>query len=146
MKIVSACLAGINCRWDGKNKLNQRILKLVKQGKATPVCPEQLGGLTTPREPAECFGGTGVDVLNGKARVITKESKDVTDNFIKGAQETLRIAKSVNAKEAILKSKSPSCGSGQTYDGSFTKTFVEGDGVTAALLKKHGIKVSHEIL
>jgi uncharacterized protein YbbK (DUF523 family) len=137
-------LAGIDCRYDGKNNLNKSILKLVKEGKAVPVCPEQLGGLTTPREPAESVGGRGIDVLDGKARVMTKSGKDVTHNFIKGAEQSLRIAKLVDAKEAILKSKSPSCGCGQVYDGSFTGKLVEGDGVTAALLKKHGLSVLNE--
>lgn len=144
MKIVSACLAGINCKYDGENNLNKTVLRLVKEGKAVPLCPEQLGGLTTPRESAECVGGTGMDVLNCKAKVMTKSGKDITKEFIKGAEETLKIAKLINANEAILKSKSPSCGCRQTYDGSFTGKLVKGDGVAAALLKKNGVKVSHE--
>lgn len=144
MKIVSACLVGINCKYDGKNNLDENVLRLVKEARAIPVCPEQLGGLRTPREPAECVGGTGKDVLDGKAKVMTKSGKDVTHNFIMGAHETLKIVKIINAKEAILWSKSPSCSSEQTYDGSFTGKLVKGDGVTAALLKKNGVRVSDE--
>lgn len=134
MKIVSACLAGINCAYDGKSRYHKIISKLVKKGKAIPVCPEQLGGLTTPREPAE----------QKNNKVITKIGKDVTKEFNNGAKEVLKIAKLINCKEAILKAKSPSCGSGLIYDGSFTKTLIKGDGVTTKLLKKNKIKVLTE--
>jgi len=131
MKIVSACLVGINCRWDGKNKLNKKLLKLFKQGKLIPVCPEQLGGLTTPRIPVE----------GGWKKLITKDGKDITKNFIKGAKETLKIAKQLGIKEAILKSKSPSCGFGEIYDGTFSGKTKKGNGVTADMLHKAGIKI-----
>jgi len=131
MKIVSACLVGINCRWDGKNKLNKKLLKLFKQGKLIPVCPEQLGGLTTPRMPAEQKGN----------KVIGKDGKDITKDFIKGAKETLKIAKQLGIKEAILKSKSPSCGFGEIYDGTFSGKTKKGNGVTADMLHKAGIKI-----
>jgi uncharacterized protein YbbK (DUF523 family) len=131
MKIVSACLAGLKCRWDGEARLCEKVVELVKQGKAVPVCPEQLGGLTTPRDPAEQRGD----------RVFTKTGEDVTSNFERGAEEALKVAKLSGCDEAILKSKSPSCGSGKVYDGTFSGKLVEGDGVFAKLLKKNGIKV-----
>ena len=131
MKLVSACLVGINCRYDGKNKLDKKLLKLFKQGKLIPVCPEQLGGLTTPRIPAEQLG----------EKVITKDGQNVTENFIKGAKETLKIAKQFEIKEAILKSKSPSCGFGEIYDGTFSGKTKKGNGITADMLHKAGIKI-----
>ena len=109
-----------------------------------PVCPEQLGGLSTPRPPAEIVGGDGVDVLDGCASVITVEGEDKTSEFLGGAHQTLEIAKSQNAAHAVLKSRSPSCGCGRIYDGSFTGELGDGDGVTAALLRRHGIRVMTE--
>ena len=144
MKIVSACLIGIKCMWNEEARPCQKIISLVKQGKAIPVCPEQLGGLKTPRIPQEIQGGTGEDVLNGKCKVMNKNRENVTKQFIKGAEETLKIAKLIGAKEFIAKSKSPSCGCGQIYNGAFSKELIVGDGVTTALLKKHGIKVITE--
>lgn len=134
MIVVSACLAGIKCRWDGEVRPCQKVIDLVKQGKAIPLCPEQLGGLTTPRMPSEQKGG----------KVFTKEGKDVTTEFETGAKEALKIAKLINCKEAILKSKSPSCGSGRIYDGTFSGNLIEGDGIFAKLLKEHNIKVLTE--
>jgi len=134
MKLCSACLLGIKCRYDGKNKPNKKVLELAKKEILIPVCPEQLGGLSTPREPAEQKG----------KKVITKSGKDVTKNFVRGAKQVLKIAKLFGIKEAILKQRSPSCGCGQIYDGTFTGTIIEGDGVTASLLKKQGIKVVSE--
>lgn len=130
-KIVSACLAGLHCRFDCATKEREDIRKMVEQGEAIPVCPEQMGGLSTPREPSE--------IIDGK--VFTKSGKDVTPEFLKGAEEGLKIALMVNATEAYLKSRSPSCGCGQIYDGSFTGNLIEGDGVFTRLLKKNGIKV-----
>ncbi|MBZ9578535.1 DUF523 domain-containing protein [Patescibacteria group bacterium] len=134
MIMVSACLAGIKCRWDGRSRPYKKVVKLVKEGKVIPICPEQLGGLSTPREPAE----------QRRNKVFTKSGKDVTDLFRKGAKEALKLAKLVNCKEAILKSKSPSCGSGKIYDGTFSGRLIDGDGIFAALLKKEGIKVYTE--
>ena len=144
MKIVSACLAGIKCRWDGEARPCPRIIELVKKGMAIPVCPEQLGGLPTPRIPQEIQGESGEKVLDGKCKVLNKNKEDVTDKFIKGAEEILKIARLVNAEEFIGKSKSPSCGCGKTYDGTFSGNLIEGDGVAAALLKRNGIKVITE--
>jgi uncharacterized protein YbbK (DUF523 family) len=134
MKIVSACLAGFNCRYDKTNKLNKHIQELVERGEAIPVCPEQLGGLPTPRIASEQRGD----------KVFTKDGKDVTENFVNGAYEVLRIAVMYNCIEAILKSKSPSCGCGQTYDGTFTGKLIKCNGITADLLLANGIKVYTE--
>ena len=109
-----------------------------------PVCPEQLGGLSTPRPPAEIVGGDGADVLNGCASVITVEGEDKTREFLDGAHQTLEIAKSQNAAHAVLKSRSPSCGCGRIYNGTFTGELGDGDGVTASLLRRHGIQVMTE--
>ncbi len=134
MKIVSACLAGINCNYKNEAKPSQKVIELVKQGKAIPVCPEQLGGLTTPRTPAE----------QKDNKVFTKDGEDVTFQFEKGAKEALKIAKLANCDEAILKSKSPSCGSGKIYDGTFSGKLIDGDGVFVKILKKNNIKVLTE--
>lgn len=131
MKLCSACLLGINCAYDGKSKPNEKVMELSKKETLIPVCPEQLGGLTTPREPAEQSGG----------RVITKSGKDVTVFFERGAKEVLKLMKFLGIKEAILSQKSPSCGCGKIYDGTFSHTVINGDGVTTALLKRNGIKV-----
>lgn len=143
-KIVSACFAGINCRYDKRHNRIADIQELVEKGEAVPVCPEVLGGLSTPRNPAEIVGGDGEDVLDGKARVIDNQGNDVTEAFVRGAYEALNMAQSVGAKEAILKEKSPSCGSCQIYDGQFRGVKKAGQGVTAALLRRHGIKVVSE--
>ncbi|MBO8158428.1 DUF523 domain-containing protein [Thermosyntropha sp.] len=141
MNLISACLCGYNCKYNGGNNFNPVFEKLLKEGRVLPVCPEELGGLSTPRLPAEIKNGTGLDVLEGKARVINKKGEDVSEFFIRGAYITLQKAGEVGAVCAILKSRSPSCGSGEIYDGSFKSVLRKGDGVTAALLKKHGIKV-----
>ena len=145
MRLCSACLVGIKCAWDGKDRYkNKKVIELSKKEVLVPICPEQLGGLPTPRVPQEIQNGTGDDVLNGKCKVLNKERKDVTVHFIRGAYEVLKIAKLLGIKEFIAKQKSPSCGCGKTYDGTFTGTLIKGDGVTTALLKKHGIKVISE--
>ncbi len=142
MKLVSACLLGINCNYESKNQLQPQLLEEFKKGELFPVCPEVLGGLSIPRMPAEIQGGTGLDVIEGKAYVVNMQGIDVTDEFMKGAYEVLKIAETVGAKEALLIEKSPSCGSDVIFDGTFTDHFKAGDGVTAALLKKNGIKVT----
>jgi len=134
MKIVSACLAGIDCAYDGKSRRCEKVVEIVKSGKAIPVCPEQLGGLPTPRIPAE--------IQNGK--VNNKESEDVTENFQKGAEEALKIIQMINCKEAILKSNSPSCGKGTIYDGTFNHVKVPGNGIFADMCLKNGINVKTE--
>jgi uncharacterized protein YbbK (DUF523 family) len=145
MKIVSACLLGIRCAWSGDDKYrNERAIELSKVETLLPVCPEQLGGLPTPRAPQEIQGGVGEDVLNGKCKVMNKDGKDVTKEFIRGAEETLKIAKQFKVKEFIAKSGSPSCGCGQIYDGSFSGRLIDGDGVTTALLRRNRVKIIPE--
>lgn len=134
MKLCSACLIGIECRYDGKSKPNMKVIELAKKEVLIPVCPEQLGGLSTPREPQERVG----------KRVLTKTGKDVTKNLNKGAEQVLIIAKLFGIKEAILKQRSPSCGCGQIYDGTFSGRIINGDGVTTALLQRNKIKVVSE--
>jgi uncharacterized protein YbbK (DUF523 family) len=145
MKFVSACLLGIRCTWSGGDKYkNDRAIELSKIETLIPVCPEQLGGLSTPRASQEIQGGTGDDVLNGKCKVTNRDGKDVTREFIKGAEETLKIALQLKIKEFIAKSGSPSCGCGQIYDGSFSGRLIGGDGVTTALLKRNGLRIIPE--
>lgn len=134
MIIVSACLAGYRCRYDGKTKPDDAIIALVKRGEAIPVCPEMMGGLPCPRVPSE---RTADD-----AHVVTKDGGDVTEAFRRGAEETLRMARLYGCDRAILKARSPSCGCGQIYDGTFSKTLRNGFGVTAQLLTENGIAVS----
>ena len=142
MKLVSACLLGVNCNFEGQNWLTPRLREDFLRGDLFPVCPEVLGGLSVPRVPAEIFGGDGADVLDGKAKVLNMHGEDVTEQFLKGAYAALAIAKSVGATEALLIEKSPSCGCDKIFDGTFTEQFKAGDGVTAALLKRNGIKVT----
>lgn len=144
MIIVSSCLAGKPCRYDGTAKTNENVLQLVRDGLALPVCAEELGGLETPRKPCEIVGGDGADVLDGKASVQTCDGEDKTAEFLTGANAVLEAAKKVNADYAILKSKSPSCGCGKIYDGSFSGGLRSGCGVTAALLERNGIRVQTE--
>lgn len=145
MIILSACLCSVNCKYSGGNNLSEKAVRLFQQGKAVLVCPEQMGGLSTPRPPCEIIGGTGADVLDGKCRVMTINCQaDVTSQFVKGAEETLRLAKKCGASLAILKSRSPSCGHGAIYDGSFTGKKIDGNGVLAELLERNGIKVITE--
>lgn len=142
--LVSACLVGIPRRYDGGSCPHDQLQALAARGDVLPICPEVSGGLPTPRPPAEIQGGDGSDVLDGQAQVVNIEGKDVTAEFLAGAQTALRIVQRWNIKEAILKARSPSCGVGQIYDGSFSGRLVERDGVTAALLKREGIIVKSE--
>ena len=139
--LVSACLIGVNCRYDGDNSCNENVVNRMKTDELVPVCPEEAGGLPTPRPPVEIVGGDGNDVLDGKAKVLTADGEDKTEAFLKGARHALQLAQSQGATCVILKSRSPSCGCGTIYDGSFSGTLTSGDGVTTALLKRHGIKV-----
>jgi len=143
--LVSACLLGINCKYNGGNNKNENVLNLIEKYILIPVCPEQLGGLSTPREPAEIVGGNGSDVLSREAKVVTNSGKDITQMFVKGAEETLKIAKMFKAKIAILKDGSPSCGVKHIYDGTFTHRIKSGSGVTASILKKSGMIVISEV-
>jgi uncharacterized protein YbbK (DUF523 family) len=134
MKIVSACLAWINCTYDGKSVTCPKVAVLVQQGKAIPVCPEVLGWLSIPREIAEKIG----------EKVFTVSGKDLTHAFIVWAQKALQIAKENKCTEAILKFRSPSCGVGKIYDGNFTHTLVDGDWIFTELLKNNWIHVITE--
>jgi len=145
MKLISACLLGVRCAWSGDDKYrNDRAIELSKLEPLIPVCPEQLGGLPTPRAPQEIQGGTGEDVLDKKCTVLNKNGEDVTRAFIIGAEETLKIAKQLKVKEFIAKRGSPSCGCGQIYDGSFSGRLINGGGVTTALLRRNGIRITPE--
>lgn len=131
---VSACLCGFNCRYDGKSKTNENIVRLYRSGLAIPVCPEKEGGLTVPRTPCE--------IVNG--RVISSDGEDRTDAYMKGSYKVLDICQKFGIKKAILKQNSPSCGSNYIYDGTFTSSLIEGEGVTTKLLREHGIEVIGE--
>ncbi len=145
MKLVSACLLGVRCAWSDDNEYrNERAIKLSKVETFIPVCPEQLGGLSTPRAPQEIQGGTGDDVLNGRCSVLNKNGQDVTRKFTRGAEETLQLACQLGIKEFIGKSGSPSCGCSRIYDGSFSGRLIDGDGVTTALLRRSGVKIIPE--
>ena len=132
--LVSACLLGVNCKYDGSNNKNEKVLDYLKDKHVIPICPEILGGLSTPRLPSEQY----------KGKVITKDGSDVTNNFIKGAQEVLYLAKLFNIKKALLKAKSPSCGSGKVYDGTFSHTLINEDVECTRLLKEFGIEIITE--
>ncbi|KQL48277.1 DUF523 domain-containing protein [Brevibacillus choshinensis] len=144
MKMISACLIGCECRYDQKSCLDQELEQLLREGKVIPVCPEQLGGLPTPRPPAEIVGGDGFDVLDGNARIVDQKGNDVTEEFLMGAQQALKLAQTIGATSAILKENSPSCGSTFVYDGTFSGKKVTGTGLTAALFRRNGIDVESE--
>lgn len=139
MYLISACLLGVNSKYNGKNNLNEKVLQFIKDNKAILICPEQLGGLPTPRLPAEIIGEKG-----GKKIIVNSENIDVSKEFYKGAYEVLKIAKLYNINTAILKARSPSCGYRKIYDGSFSNKLINGIGVTAELLDKNGIKIYTE--
>ena len=144
MIAVSSCLAGIECRYNGSHSLVEKIKGLVEQNRVLLICPELLGGFSTPRESAEIVGGTGEDVLDGNAKVIEKSGNDVTELYIKGAYKALSIIQEANVKYVVLKENSPSCGSTIIYNGEFSNTKIAGEGVTAVLFKRAGIKVISE--
>jgi uncharacterized protein YbbK (DUF523 family) len=146
MKIViSPCLVGIRTRWDESCDEIEELIDFVKSGQAVFMCAEQLGGMTTPRDPSEIEPGkTAADVLNGDAKVFSDTGKDVTQQFVVGAQRILKFCREMGVEKAILKSGSPSCGSVRTYDGKFTGTTIPGKGVTAEMLEQDGIKVYNE--
>ena len=147
MKIViSPCLVGIRTRWDESCDEIEELINLVRSGQAIFMCAEQLGGMTTPREPAEIEPGkTAADVLRGEAKVFSNTGKDVTEQFVLGAQRILKFCQDTGVEAAILKAYSPSCGSERTYDGTFTDTIIPGKGVTAELLAQNGIEVYNEM-
>ena len=134
--LVSACLLGFCCKYSGgSNRLQDEVLEsLRRRYRLIPVCPEAAGGLPTPRDPSERQG----------ERVVSCRGRDVTAEYRKGAETALALARRYGIKAALLQSRSPSCGSGRIYDGSFTGALIPGDGVTAELLKAHGIRVTGE--
>lgn len=132
--LVSACLLGVNCRYDGTGTIHKELKDKIGDYNFIPVCPEQLGGMGTPRKPSERVGD----------KLISKAGKDVTHNFTRGAHEALKIAELYGCKYAILKERSPSCGYGEIYDGTFSGSLKPGNGVTAELLVNHNITVIGE--
>ncbi len=139
--LVSACLAGVPCRHDGRANLVEAVAEMVARGEAVAICPEVAGGLPVPRVEAEVQGGSGDAVLQGRARVVGADGRDLTESFLAGAHAALRLARAFGATAAVLKARSPSCGSGAIYDGTFSRKLVPGDGVAAALLKRAGLEV-----
>ena len=135
--LISACLLGVACRYDGLSKpLDKEIIgKLREQYHLIPVCPEVMGGLPTPRIPAE---------ISSDGKVFRQDGLDVTENYIRGAKEALRLAEIFQCDTALMKEKSPSCGAGKIYDGSFSKTLTDGNGIAAELLQKNGIRIVGE--
>ena len=142
--IVSACLAGIPCTHAAEAKTRPWALRLVAEGRATLVCPEVAGGLGVPRPEAEIQGGDGVGVLEGSARVVDVEGRDVTESYIRGAEAAVAAAFRTRATLAVLKARSPSCGCGEIYDGSFAGRRTDGDGVAAAALRRAGVAVASD--
>lgn len=129
--LISACLLGENCKYNGGNNYTPEVEALRERYELVPVCPEQLGGLPTPRTPAERVGD----------RVVNREGADVTDAFRQGAEKTLEIARASGIAKAVFQVRSPSCGSGTVYDGTFSGTLTAGQGVTAELLEKNGVNI-----
>jgi uncharacterized protein YbbK (DUF523 family) len=139
--LVSACLLGTCCNHEGRGSPRAAVQELAARYWLVPVCPEVVGGLPTPRAAAEIVDGDGAAVLDGRARVVTADGVDVTDEYRRGAEEAVTLAIAVEAREAILKARSPSCGSTRIYDGTFSRTQRDGAGVTAAALRRAGLRV-----
>ena len=144
MILVSACLLGHRIRYDGGSNNIALLMEQAKHTQFIAFCPEIMGGLPTPRPAAEITSGSGEDVLNGQSMVLDKNGKDVTSFFICGAEKTIQLANEHNITAAILKQRSPSCGSRQIYDGTFSRRTKAGMGVTAALLHKLAIPLYSE--
>jgi len=144
--LVSACLLGQPVRYDGRSSGHPDLLQLwQQQGRVVPLCPEVAGGLPTPRPPAEIPGGQGGAVLDGEARVVTVQGEDVSAEFLAGARLALELVRRHGIRVAVLKSGSPSCGNRQVYDGTFSGSKVDGEGVTSALLRREGVQVFSEL-
>ena len=142
--IVSACLLGYNCKYNGKNNQNEKIINYLKDKDYLAVCPEQLGNLPTPRKKSELNHCTSKDVFLKEGKVINEDYEDVSENFINGALKAFDYAIKYQVQEAILKEKSPSCGFRCIYNGDFNSTLVNGEGLFAYLLKKHNVKILTE--
>ncbi|HEX4549133.1 DUF523 domain-containing protein [Pseudomonas sp.] len=144
--LVSRCLLGHRVRYDGGASGPFDLLEQwITEGRVVPLCPEVAGGLPTPRAAAEIPGGQGAEVLDGTAAVITTEGEDVSAQFLDGARQALALVQKHDIRVAVLKANSPSCGNLLTYDGTFSGVKVSGEGVTAALLKRHGVQVFSEL-
>lgn len=143
MYLISACLCGVNCKYNGGNNYSKYCDDLFKSGKAILICPEQLGGLSTPRIPSE-MNDRAEEILNGKGKILARDGRDVTEEFVKGAKEVEEIAKKLNIEGAILKDGSPSCGVNYIYDGTFTGNKIKGRGITTEILIQNGISVISE--
>lgn len=144
MTVVSACLLGHCCKYSGGHNKNDAVITYVNGKDYLPICPETLGGLGSPRAPAEIQGGDGGGVLRGEAQVIDKNGRDITEQFIPGAKKVLELCAAKGVTEAILKERSPSCGVREIYDGSFTGKLTNGRGICAAMLAEAGIKLYSE--
>jgi uncharacterized protein YbbK (DUF523 family) len=144
--LISACLLGVACNHEGRGSPRAVVDELAKHYRLVPVCPEVLGGLPTPRAAAELQGGDGADVVVGgaDARVVNIDGEDVTTGYRRGAEAAVAVAKAVGAQRAVLKARSPSCGSSAVYDGTFSRRLVPGRGVTAAALAAAGLEVGSE--
>jgi len=140
--LVSACLLGASCRYNGSHCLDEEVLALARCFELIPICPEQLGGLSTPRPPATITQGEGADVLDGDSTLLDVKGRDVTGHFVRGAAESLRMAEALGASAAVLKEASPSCGVKKT---NRRRRRVNGSGVTAALLLREGFPVFSEV-
>ncbi|WP_460122161.1 2-thiouracil desulfurase family protein [Pseudomonas sp. H3_G09] len=144
--LVSRCLLGHRVRYDGGASGPFDLLEQwIEEGRVVPLCPEVAGGLPTPRAAAEIPGGQGGQVLDGTVAVITSDGEDVSAPFIEGARQALELVQKHGIRVAVLKANSPSCGNLVTYDGTFSGVKVSGEGVTAALLKRHGVQVFSEL-
>ena len=144
--LVSRCLLGHRVRYDGGASGPFDLLEQwIEEGRVVPLCPEVAGGLPTPRAAAEIPGGQGGQVLDGIAAVITTDGEDVSAQFLEGARQALELVRKHGIRVAVLKANSPSCGNLLTYDGTFSGVRVSGEGVTAALLKRHGVRVFSEL-
>jgi len=144
--LVSRCLLGHRVRYDGGASGPFDLLEQwIEEGRVVPLCPEVAGGLPTPRAAAEIPGGQGGEVLDGTAAVITTDGEDVSAQFLEGARQALELVQKHGIRVAVLKANSPSCGNLLTYDGTFSGTKVNGEGVTAALLRRHGVQVFNEL-
>jgi len=132
--LISACLLGENCKYSGGNNYDPFVERLKEKFELVPICPEQMGGLPTPRTPSERLGD----------RVVTRDGGDVTAEFQRGAARALRVARENGITRALLKERSPSCGYGTIYDGTFTGTVVPGSGVAASLLAENGVRITGE--
>ena len=143
---MSACLLGQPVRYDGRSSVHPDLLQVwQREGRVVPLCPEVAGGLPTPRPPAEIPGGQGGAVLDGEARVVTVQGEDVSAEFLAGARLALELVRRHGIRVAVLKSGSPSCGNRQVYDGTFSGSKIDGEGVTSALLRREGVQVFSEL-